>query len=77
MATTVENLAEQAMQLPTESRARLADMLVESLDAADLTQLDHLWTAEAKRRRDEVRAGDTETISGEEALRSVRDSLSR
>jgi hypothetical protein len=77
MATTVENLAEQAMQLPTESRARLADMLVESLDAADLTQLDHLWIAEAKRRRDEVRAGDTETISGEEALRSVRDSLSR
>ena len=77
MATTVENLAEQAMQLPTESRARLADMLVESLDAADLTQLDHLWIAEAKRRRDEVRAGDTETILGEEALRSVRDSLSR
>jgi hypothetical protein len=77
MATTVENLAEQAMKLPTESRARLADMLVESLDAADLTQLDHLWIAEAKRRRDEVRAGDTETISGEEALRSVRDSLSR
>jgi hypothetical protein len=77
MATTVENLAEQAMQLPTEARARLAEMLVESLDTADLTQLDRLWIAEAKRRRDEVRNGDTETVSGEEALRSVRDSLSR
>ena len=76
-ATTIEQLAEEAMMLPTESRARLADMLVESLDAADLTQLDQLWLAEAKRRRDEVRTGDTETISGEEALRSVRDSLSR
>ena len=61
------------MLLPTEARARLADMLVESLDTADLTQLDQLWIAKAKRRRDEVRAGDTETISGEEALRSVRD----
>ena len=77
MATTVEKLVEQAMTLPGESRARLADILVESLDAADLTQLDEMWIAEAKRRRDEVRAGKTETISGDEALRSVRDSLSR
>ena len=77
MATTIEQLAEEAMMLPTESPARLADMLVESLDAADLTQLDQLWIAEAKRRRDEVRTGDTETVSGDEALRSVRDSLSR
>ena len=77
MATSIEKLAEEAMMLPTESRARLADILVESLDAADLTNLDHLWITEAKRRRDEVRAGETETIQGDEALRSVRDSLSR
>jgi hypothetical protein len=48
-------------------------MLVESLDAADLTQLDQVWVAEAKRRRDEVRTGHTETVSGEEALRSIED----
>ena len=72
-----KKLAEEAMMLPTESRARLADLLVESLDAADLTQLDQLWIAEAKRRRDEVFTGDTDTVSGEEALRSVRDSLWR
>ncbi len=65
------------MTLPGESRARLADLLVESLDANDLTQIDRLWLSEAKRRRDEVRAGDVETVPGEEALRSVRDSLSR
>ena len=77
MASNIEKLAEEAMMLPTEARARLADMLVESLDAADLTQLDHLWIAEAKRRRDEVRKGETDTLPGEEALRSVRDSLSQ
>lgn len=33
MAATIEELAEQAMSLPTEARARLADLLVESLDA--------------------------------------------
>ena len=77
MSTTVEQLAEEAMSLPGESRARLADLLVESLDAETLTQIDRLWLSEAKRRRDEVRSGDVKTIPGDEALRSVRDSLRR
>jgi len=77
MATTVEELVEQAMMLPSESRARLADLLVESLDAEELGRIDRLWAAEATRRRDEVRAGLVETVSGDEALRKVRDSLVR
>jgi hypothetical protein len=77
MATTVEQLAEQAMNLPSESRARLADLLVESLDANELGHIDRLWVAEAKRRRDEVRNGGVETVPGEEALRKVRDVLPR
>lgn len=75
MATNWEQLAEQAMALPSESRARLADRLVESLDVADLGAIDNLWVAEAIRRRDEVRSGGVETIDGEDALRKVRDSL--
>lgn len=75
MSTTVEQLAEQAMNLPGESRARLADILVESLDTEALTEIDRLWLTEAKRRRDEVRAGKVKPIPGDEALRSVRDSL--
>ena len=76
MATTIEQLAKQAMALPTESRARLADLLVESLDAEELGRIDQMWIAEAKRRRDEVRAGHVKTIPGEEALRKVRKILS-
>ncbi|HEY3138988.1 MAG TPA: addiction module protein [Blastocatellia bacterium] len=77
MATTVEKLVEQAMTLPSESRARLADLLVESLDADELGEIERLWAAEAIRRRDEVRAGLVETVPGEEALRRVRDSVRR
>jgi len=77
MGTTVEQLAKQAMSLPTESRARLADLLVESLDAEELGRIDQLWIAEAKRRRDEVRAGRVKTIPGEKALRKVRNALKR
>jgi Putative addiction module component len=75
MATNWEQLAEQAMALSSESRARLADRLVESLDVEELGPIDNLWVAEAIRRRDEVRSGSVETIDGEDALRKVRDSL--
>jgi len=75
MATTIEELAEQAMSFPAEARARLADLLVESLDADGLTEIDRRWLAEAVRRRDDIRTGRVGTVPGEEALQSVRDSL--
>ncbi len=74
---TMEQLATEALALPSEERALLADRLVESLDAAESNRLDHLWAAEAKRRRDEVRQGLVQTIPGNEALASVRRSLGR
>ena len=77
MATSVERLAEQALKLPSESRARLADLLVESLDADSLGRIDRLWVAEAKLRRDDVRAGRVKTVPGEQARRKVRDALKR
>ncbi len=75
MATSVEKLAEEAMTLPAESRARLADLLVESLDADAFKRIDRLWAAEAKRRRDEIRSGRVEAIPGDEALQKVRDAV--
>ena len=77
MAPTVEQLAEQAMTLPSESRARLADLLVESLEGDDLGRIEQLWITEAKRRRDEVHTGKVETVSGDEGLRQVRDAIRR
>lgn len=75
MNTSVEQLAEQALSLPVESRARLADLLVESLNTEELGQIEATWLAEAKRRRDEIRQGQVRTIAGPEALRKVRDTL--
>lgn len=77
VSTTIEQLAEQAMTLPPESRAKLADLLVESLDSAELGRIEQLWLSEAKRRRDEVRSGKVKTIPGPEGLRRVRDNLKR
>lgn len=75
MATSIERLAEEAMALPEVSRVRLADILVESLDVAELGDIDMLWLQEAKRRRNDLRAGRVATVPGEEALCKVRDTL--
>jgi hypothetical protein len=77
MAAKLKELAAQAMNLPTESRVRLADLLVESLDGEDLGEIGQLWVAEAKRRRDEVRARQVKPIPGDAALRRVRDAVRR
>lgn len=77
MPMTIEQLAEEALALPIEQRALLADRLVESLEGSEVSRLDRLWATEAKRRRDEVRQGRVETIPGDEALARVRRSLGR
>lgn len=74
---TVEQIAEEALALPSESRALLADKLVESLDTAALSRIDEAWLAEAKRRRDEVRSGKVKTIPGDEAFAKVRQTLGK
>jgi len=75
MPITPEELALKAMELSTEGRAELADLLVESLGAAQFGRIDRAWLAEAKRRRDEFRSGGALTIPAGEAVRKVRDAL--
>jgi len=61
-----------ALSLPSPLRALLAEKLVERLefDVDDTVQT--LWLNEAKQRRDEIRSGVVQPISGEEALAQVR-----
>jgi len=75
MPVTPEELAQKAMELSTEGRAELADLLIESLGAAQFGRIDRAWLAEAKRRRDEVRSGGPSTIPASEAVKKVRDAL--
>lgn len=77
MGMTVEEIAEAALSLPSEARALLAELLVESLDPAEDEALRELWAAEAIRRRDEVRSGRVQTITGDQALARVRGAVGR
>ena len=77
MNMTVEQIAEEALSLPIEARALLADRLVESLDPAEDGYIRQLWVAEALRRRNDVRSGRVKTIPSDEALARVRRAVSQ
>jgi putative addiction module component (TIGR02574 family) len=77
MDLTLEQLAQEAMKLPINSRAALADQIVESLDLAEPDEIRRLWVAEALRRRDEVRSGQIKPIPGEQVIEEVRRIVGR
>ena len=77
MPLTLDQLADEAMQLPSASRALLAERIVESLDLAETDEIQRLWAAEAIRRRDEVRSGRVQPIPGDEVLAEVRRIVGR
>ena len=77
MALTLEQLAEEALQLPAESRALLADKIVESLDFSEPDDIQKIWAVEAVRRRDEVRSGKVKPIPGQDVIAEVRRIVGR
>lgn len=77
MHMTVEQIADEALALPSEARALLADRLVESLDPAEDGCIRQLWMREARRRVDEVRRGEVKPIPDDEAFAQVRQAIAR
>lgn len=69
---TVEQLVEELLSLPSVSRAFLADKLVESLEFDTDQTIQAAWISASKQRRNAVRDGSVQTISGDEALAQVR-----
>jgi putative addiction module component (TIGR02574 family) len=66
----------EALSLPPEERALLADKLLSSLNSPERENLDKLWAAEADRRVLQIQNGEVETIPGEEVFEDIRKSLS-
>jgi putative addiction module component (TIGR02574 family) len=62
MTRAVEELYEQASQLPVEERAELAGMLLESIEEPPDEGVEEAWAAEIERRIADYRAGRVKTI---------------
>jgi putative addiction module component (TIGR02574 family) len=68
MTATVKKPARTAVLLPAKDRKHLAEQLLASLEA---TETEQQWSAEARRRRDEVRSSRVKPAPAEEVYRRV------
>ncbi len=75
MPLTLTKLAEEAMALPSESRAYLAEKLLETLDFQEDFAVSDEWRKEIRKRCQELDAGNVQTIPAETALTELRQSL--
>ena len=72
METSLKKIVSEALSLPTNSRAFLADKLLESLDFEDNFEVSDEWIDEAKRRARELDQGKVRPIPGKQSLSYLR-----
>ena len=77
MTAGAKRLLEEALQLPTKERAKLAARLLESLDADDSdedpTQVARAWEVEIERRVREVDEGKADLVPWDAFRRELED----
>jgi putative addiction module component (TIGR02574 family) len=71
-SSSLDEILRAALDLPPESRARLASVLLESLDDSEQTEMDAAWSEEIERRIRDIDKGRVELIPGEEVLAKLR-----
>lgn len=65
-----KELIAEAVALPVEERAIVADSLLRSLNPPD-SDIDKKWASVAKRRLAELRAGQAEAVPGDEVFARI------
>ena len=72
MTQNVARILEEAERLPLAEREELADKLVESLVRDIPPEIERAHVIEVRRRMAEVASGEASLVSGDEAMRRVR-----
>jgi putative addiction module component (TIGR02574 family) len=75
MADPAGKLEAEALKLPPEQRARLAERLISSLDQPADPGAEELWIRESERRLEELESGRVKAESAERVIENVRSSL--
>lgn len=69
MALSSEQLFEEALALPMNKRAELAERLLSSIDPSD--QIDKLWAIEAEARIDAYENGELNAVPAEDVFNKI------
>jgi putative addiction module component (TIGR02574 family) len=72
MSELAEKLIEQALDLPPDQRARLAERLLSSLEP-ELSPIDQLWAREAGDRLDACERGEIKALPAEEVFNAIKN----
>ena len=70
MASTLEAIEAEALQLPPTERARLVERLITSLDIDP--DIEEAWAAEVERRNAQIEQGEVSLLPGAETLAKLR-----
>jgi len=73
---TTKKLIEEALSLPVEERALIADSLLRSLNTPE-TSIDAQWAEVARKRLQELRSGTVKTIPGDEVFAKALERLAK
>jgi hypothetical protein len=65
--SSAKKLIDEALSLPVEERAFMADSLLRSLNKPD-PDMDEKWVEVAKRRLEELRSGKVKPVSGNDSF---------
>ncbi len=68
----IQSIEQEVLHLPVEERARLAEILLSSLDELSEQEIEKLWLLEAQRRAAEIDNGTVQLISAEEMERRLQ-----
>ena len=72
MAATLQELEQQARSLSPDERARLADVLLDSLRDAPLAEIEAMWDREIEERVAAYGRGELEIFSAENVFAEAR-----
>ena len=67
-----ETIRREALSLPVEERAELAEQLLSSLDALSEVEIEQLWLREAARRAHEIDQGLTKRVPADDVSRQAQ-----
>ena len=71
MTTILEKVEQEALSLPDQERAFLADRLLSSLSGEVLGDIDSAWVAEAERRYKEYKEGKRHPIPASQVFQEA------
>jgi putative addiction module component (TIGR02574 family) len=75
MTLDLEQITQNALSLPSNARAALAERLLQSLGDEAFSDIDEAWVNEAEKRYQELRQGKVSGIPAHEAFAQIREEL--